>query len=78
MIASLRSRDPFSAGFDPDSLPREIILSRFQVRENLGPSDIEARYFQERNDGSMLRSMPISLGRWSSNPSKKLVSERHS
>ena len=51
LIASLRSRDPFSAGFDPDGLSRELIQTGFQVRENLGPTDIETRYFQERNDG---------------------------
>ena len=46
-----RSHEPLVAGFDPKILEADICRIGFNVRENLSPLDIEARYFQGRADG---------------------------
>jgi hypothetical protein len=38
------------AGFDPLSLAADLALLGFDLRENLSPTAIEARYFRGRTD----------------------------
>jgi methyltransferase (TIGR00027 family) len=42
--------EPMKAGFDPQSLGRELSKLGLTLVENLGPAEIEARYFQGRAD----------------------------
>jgi hypothetical protein len=36
---------------DPETLPREVCNSAFELVENLPPEEQEARYFQDRTKG---------------------------
>ena len=42
--------EPMQTGFDPRSLGGELEGCRLRLAENLGPAEIEARYFQGRTD----------------------------
>jgi methyltransferase (TIGR00027 family) len=46
-----RQREPFISGFDPSTLGTELMALGFQLRENLGPTGLEERYFKDRTDG---------------------------
>lgn len=50
-FAAQSSGEPMLTGFDPRTLADELAPSGFQVAENLGPSDIQTMYFQNRTDG---------------------------
>ncbi|MGE5389919.1 MAG: class I SAM-dependent methyltransferase [Deltaproteobacteria bacterium] len=43
--------EPMLTGFDPDTLGKELYGLGWDLQENLGPADIEQRYFGERSDG---------------------------
>ncbi len=43
--------EPMQTGFDPLSLGGELQDCGLRLAENLGPDQIEARYFQNRSDG---------------------------
>ncbi len=45
-----RVGEPMKAGFDPQSLAADVNRVGLTLLENLGPSDIEVRYFQGRTD----------------------------
>ena len=47
----LHSQEPLLPGFDPKILEADLSCIGFNVRENLNPLDIEARYFQGQVDG---------------------------
>jgi methyltransferase (TIGR00027 family) len=49
-IAS-QAGEPMQAGFVPRELPRELQMLGFSLREDLGPAEIEERYFRGRKDG---------------------------
>ncbi|BCU81654.1 putative S-adenosyl-L-methionine-dependent methyltransferase YktD [Polycladomyces abyssicola] len=46
-----RAGEPMKTGFDPSTLAADLASIGLHLHENLGPSDIEARYFQGRTDG---------------------------
>ena len=46
-----RQGEPLISGFDPSTLGANLIPVGFRLRENLGPADLEERYFKERADG---------------------------
>jgi methyltransferase (TIGR00027 family) len=43
--------EPWITGLDPASLATELAPLGLRLQEDLGPADIEARYFQGRQDG---------------------------
>jgi len=43
--------EPMKAGFDPSALATDLAERGLCLQENLSPTDIEKRYFQERTDG---------------------------
>lgn len=43
--------EPMLTGFDPDTLGEELAALGWNLQENLGPAEIEQRYFQGRSDG---------------------------
>jgi methyltransferase (TIGR00027 family) len=45
-----RVGEPMKAGLDPLTLAGDLDRLGLQLRENLSPADIEARYFQNRSD----------------------------
>lgn len=49
-IAS-RAGEPMEAGFEPRNLPGELQLLGLHLQEDLGPAEIEQRYFRNRKDG---------------------------
>lgn len=49
-IAS-QAGEPMQAGFVPRDLSRELQMLGFRLEEDLGPSEIEQRYFWGRRDG---------------------------
>ncbi len=49
-IAS-QAGEPMQAGFTPRELPRELQMLGLTLQEDLGPADIEQRYFWGRKDG---------------------------
>lgn len=51
MDAARRVGEPPITGFDPSALAAELANLRLSLQENLGPSDIQERYFKERTDG---------------------------
>jgi methyltransferase (TIGR00027 family) len=46
-----RIGEPMNTGFDPPSLSMYLSRLGFRLHEDLRPSDIEERYFQDRKDG---------------------------
>ncbi len=42
--------EPMQTGFDPIELAADLDRTGFQIEEDLGPAEIEARYFQHRTD----------------------------
>ena len=42
--------EPMQAGFDPIELAAELDRAGFRLEEDLGPAEIENRYFQHRAD----------------------------
>ncbi len=42
--------EPMQAGFDPGELAADLDRLGFRLEENLGPAEIEARYFRQRVD----------------------------
>jgi methyltransferase (TIGR00027 family) len=46
-----RLGEPMLCGFDPFSLDEELVRLGLFLQENLSPSDIQERYFQNRKDG---------------------------
>jgi len=42
--------EPMKGGFDPQTLGGKLERAGFHLEENLGPAEIEARYFQGRHD----------------------------
>ena len=42
--------EPMKGGFEPQTLAGKLESAGFQLEENLGPAEIEVRYFQGRND----------------------------
>jgi methyltransferase (TIGR00027 family) len=46
-----RVGEPMKANFDPSTLGRDLESIGLRLKENLGPSDIEERYFASRSDG---------------------------
>jgi methyltransferase (TIGR00027 family) len=52
MQAIVRSAgEPIKTGFDSSTLAADLASLGLRLHENLSPSDIEGRYFQERTDG---------------------------
>lgn len=49
-IAS-QAGEPMQTGFMPRELPRELQMLGLDLREDLGPAEIEQRYFRNRRDG---------------------------
>lgn len=49
-IAS-QAGEPMQAGFSPRELPRELQMLGLRLEEDLGPAEIERRYFRDRKDG---------------------------
>ena len=45
-----RVGEPMQTGFEPQTLAAELQTVGFQLAEDLGPAEIEARYFQGRTD----------------------------
>lgn len=43
--------EPMKTGFDPAALAKELAGAGFNLRENLSPADIQARFFASRTDG---------------------------
>lgn len=43
--------EPMLTGFDPETLGKELNDLGWELQENLGPADIERRYFADRSDG---------------------------
>ncbi len=43
--------EPIQTGFDPSRLASDLAALGLRLHEDLGPSDIERRYFQGRTDG---------------------------
>lgn len=43
--------EPMITGFDPDTLGAELKNLGWRLEENIGPAEIEKRYFQDRADG---------------------------
>ncbi len=43
--------EPIQMGFDPSTLAGDLAALGLRLHEDLGPSDIERRYFQGRTDG---------------------------
>lgn len=50
-LATQMAGEPMLTGFDPRTLAAELAPLGFQLAENLGPTDIQTRYFQNRSDG---------------------------
>ena len=52
LLQAIASRvgEPMQTGFDPDALATDLDRVGFRLEEDLGPAEIEARYFQQRND----------------------------
>ena len=46
-----RAGEPMKAGFDPSGLREELEQVGLRLIEDLGPNDIEERYFKNRDDG---------------------------
>jgi O-methyltransferase involved in polyketide biosynthesis len=42
--------EPMKGGFEPQTLAGKLDPAGFRLEENLGPAEIEARYFQGRHD----------------------------
>jgi methyltransferase (TIGR00027 family) len=42
--------EPMKSGFEPEKLAQKLNQLKLNLHENLGPSDIEKAYFQDRND----------------------------
>jgi methyltransferase (TIGR00027 family) len=42
--------EPMQTGFDPATLAEELNHAGLRLKEDLGPAEIEARYFQQRTD----------------------------
>lgn len=49
--AMRQSGEPMQTGFDPATLPSELADVGLQLCEDLGPAEIEARFFAGRDDG---------------------------
>jgi methyltransferase (TIGR00027 family) len=49
--ATSRTGEPMRAGFAPGELRALLARTGWQIEEQLGPADIEARFFAERTDG---------------------------
>lgn len=49
--ATIRAGEPMKTGFDPAMLAAELGALGFELVENLGPDEIQARYFAGRTDG---------------------------
>ncbi|NMB89467.1 MAG: class I SAM-dependent methyltransferase [Chloroflexi bacterium] len=45
-----RSGEPMKTGFDPQALAGQLARLGLRLEDNLGPAEIEARYFQGRSD----------------------------
>lgn len=43
--------EPMQATFEPEAIEAILVEAGWRLAENLGPADIEARYFAERTDG---------------------------
>lgn len=50
-LATQMAGEPMVTGFDPQKLVVEFAPLGFELAENLGPADIQQRYFQNRSDG---------------------------
>jgi methyltransferase (TIGR00027 family) len=46
-----RQGEPMKTGLDPDALAADLAPVGLRLTENLGPADIEERYFRRRGDG---------------------------
>jgi methyltransferase (TIGR00027 family) len=46
-----RVGEPMITGFDPGTLAADLARAGLRLQENLGPGDIQDRFFQERTDG---------------------------
>jgi methyltransferase (TIGR00027 family) len=46
-----RAGEPMKTGFDPSTLAADLAGCGLRLEENLGPTDIEQRYFAGRTDG---------------------------
>jgi len=49
--ATGRSGEPMQTGFDRAMLGADLDAVGLRLQENLGPADIQARYFHGRTDG---------------------------
>jgi methyltransferase (TIGR00027 family) len=46
-----RQGEPLISGFDPSTLGAELVPLGFRLLEDLGPADLDERYFKDRADG---------------------------
>jgi methyltransferase (TIGR00027 family) len=49
--------EPWQAFFDPEVLTRDLRAMGFEYAEDLGPEEINARYFKDRKDGLRVGSL---------------------
>jgi methyltransferase (TIGR00027 family) len=49
--------EPWQAFFDPKLLTRDLRVMGFEYAEDLGPEEINARYFKDRKDGLQVGSL---------------------
>ena len=49
--------EPWQAYFDPESLMKDLRTMGFEYAEDLGPEEINARYFKNRKDGLQVGSL---------------------
>ncbi len=47
-----RNGEPLVTGLDPSTLARDLASAGLRLREDLGPAEIQRRYFQGRSDGT--------------------------
>jgi O-methyltransferase involved in polyketide biosynthesis len=54
--------EPWQAFFDPGLLTRDLRAMGFGYVEDLGPEEINARYFKDRKDGLRVGSLSHIMG----------------
>jgi methyltransferase (TIGR00027 family) len=56
--------EPWQAFFDPALLTRDLQAMRFGCVEDMGPDEINARYFKDRKDGLRVGSLSHIMSAW--------------